>query len=97
MTPRRHQSGAMDFGGRISKRGDRILRHHLYEAANSILTRVKKPPFPHVMVSSVLGIAITAIVTELFLWVAVSNLEYIFSHNIRYINTIEYMIEKLVL
>ena len=43
LTPRRRQSGDMDYNGRISKRGDRVIRHQLYEAANSILTRVKKP------------------------------------------------------
>lgn len=43
LTPRRRQSGEMDYNGRISKRGDRVIRHQLYEAANSILTRVKKP------------------------------------------------------
>ncbi len=43
LTPRRRQSGEMDYNGRISKRGDPVVRHQLYEAANSILTRVKKP------------------------------------------------------
>jgi transposase len=43
LTPRRRQSGEMDYNGRISKRGDSVVRHHLYEAANVLLTRVKKP------------------------------------------------------
>ncbi len=43
LTPRRRQSGEMDYNGRISKRGDRIVRHQLYEAANAMLTRVKQP------------------------------------------------------
>ncbi len=43
LTPKRHQSGDMDYNGRISKRGNRIVRHHLYEAANILMTRVKKP------------------------------------------------------
>ena len=43
LTPRRRQSGEMDYNGRISKRGDRAVRHQLYEAANALLTRVKKP------------------------------------------------------
>lgn len=43
LTPRRRQSGEMDYNGRISKRGDRVIRHQLYEAANALLTRVKKP------------------------------------------------------
>lgn len=41
LTSRRHQSGAIDYGGRISKRGDRLLRTMLYEAANALLCRVK--------------------------------------------------------
>ncbi len=43
LTPRRRQSGEMDYNGRISKRGDRVVRHQLYEAANALLTRVKQP------------------------------------------------------
>ncbi len=43
LTPRRWQSGEMDYDGRISKRGDKQLRHALYEAANSILGRLKRP------------------------------------------------------
>ncbi len=31
----------MDYGGRISKRGDRLLRTMLYEAADALLCRVK--------------------------------------------------------
>lgn len=41
LTSRRYQSGAVDYGGRISKRGDRLLRTMLYEAANSLLCRVR--------------------------------------------------------
>lgn len=41
LTSRRYQSDAVDYGGRISKRGDRLLRTMLYEAANSLLCRVK--------------------------------------------------------
>lgn len=41
LTSRRHQSGDIDYGGRISRRGDRLLRTVLYEAANSLLCRVK--------------------------------------------------------
>jgi transposase len=44
LTSRRYQSGDIDFGGRISKRGDRMLRTVLYEAANSLLCRVKSGP-----------------------------------------------------
>jgi len=39
LTTRRYQSGAIDCGGRISRRGDKRLRGLLYEAAVSILTR----------------------------------------------------------
>ncbi|KKM71675.1 hypothetical protein LCGC14_1428240 [marine sediment metagenome] len=44
LTSRRYQSGDIDYGGRISKRGDRMLRTVLYEAANSLLCRVKSGP-----------------------------------------------------
>jgi transposase len=43
LVPRRSQSGERDTTGRISKAGDRMLRNALYEAANSILTRLKRP------------------------------------------------------
>ena len=42
LTSRRHQSGEMDYSGRISKHGDGLLRSLLYEAANSLLTVVRK-------------------------------------------------------
>ena len=42
LVPRRHQSGERDIKGRISKAGDAMLRHTLYEAANSLLGRVKR-------------------------------------------------------
>ncbi len=42
LTPRRHQSGEVDYTGRISKHGDSLLRSLLYEAANSLLTIVRK-------------------------------------------------------
>ena len=43
LVPRRHQSGEIDYVGRISKCGDRRLRTLLYEAANVMLTRYKAP------------------------------------------------------
>ena len=43
LVPRRSQSGMRDYKGRISKAGDPMLRHALYEAANSPLVRVKRP------------------------------------------------------
>lgn len=43
LTPRRSQSGERDFKGRISKAGDPMLRSALYESANSLLARVKRP------------------------------------------------------
>ena len=43
LVPRRNQSGARDYKGHISKAGDARLRHALYEAANSLLVRVKRP------------------------------------------------------
>ncbi len=42
LTARRNQSGEMDYSGRISKFGDSLLRSLLYEAANSLLTVVRK-------------------------------------------------------
>ncbi len=43
LTSRRFQSGEMDYSGRISKMGDSLLRSLLYEAANSMLTVVRRP------------------------------------------------------
>ncbi len=42
LTTRRYQSGEMDYSGRISKHGDAMVRSLLYEAANSMLTVVRK-------------------------------------------------------
>lgn len=42
LAPKRSQSGERDYTGQISKAGDRMLRHALYEAANSLLVRVKR-------------------------------------------------------
>ena len=42
LTSRRYQSGEMDYSGRISKKGDAMLRSFLFEAANSLLTCVRK-------------------------------------------------------
>jgi transposase len=42
LTPKRYQSGEVDFNGRISKRGDTLVRHHLYEAAGVLMTRTRK-------------------------------------------------------
>lgn len=39
LTPRRYESGEVSRNGRVSKRGNRLTRTHLYEAANVILTR----------------------------------------------------------
>ena len=43
LAPRRNQSGERDHKGRISKAGDPMLRSALYESANSLLARVKRP------------------------------------------------------
>ena len=40
LTPRRYASGEMDWTGRISKHGDRMVRTYLFEAAGVLLTRV---------------------------------------------------------
>lgn len=42
LTPRRHQSGEIDYDGRITKCGDPALRAVLYEAALSMLTHSQK-------------------------------------------------------
>lgn len=42
LTPRTHASGESERSGRISKCGDRLVRTSLYEAANTLLTRLKK-------------------------------------------------------
>lgn len=43
LVPRRTQSGERDHKGRISKAGDPMLRSALYEAANNLLAKVKRP------------------------------------------------------
>lgn len=42
LTPRKHQSGEIDRMDRISKWGDAMMRTSLYEAAQVLLTRVKR-------------------------------------------------------
>ena len=42
LTPRRHQSGAIDRTAGISKRGDKLLRGYQFEAAASLLVRVQR-------------------------------------------------------
>ena len=42
LTPRVYQSGEIDRSGQISKCGDRMLRHLLYEAASALMTRSRK-------------------------------------------------------
>ena len=39
LTPRRYESGEISRTGRITKRGSKLTRTHLYEAANALLTR----------------------------------------------------------
>jgi transposase len=43
LTPRRNQSGEIDRSAGVSKRGDRLLRSYLFEAAASLLVRVRRP------------------------------------------------------
>jgi transposase len=43
LTPRRWQSGEVDRRGGVSKAGNAMARHLLYEAANSLLARVRRP------------------------------------------------------
>ena len=42
LTSRRFASGEIDWTGRISKCGDKLLRTYLFEAANVLLTRNAK-------------------------------------------------------
>jgi transposase len=42
LTPRRYQSGELDRTGRISKRGERLTRYYLFEAANVLLKVVRR-------------------------------------------------------
>ena len=41
LTPKRHQSGEVDWSGRVSKCGDHAMRHLLFEAASSLINRVR--------------------------------------------------------
>jgi transposase len=43
LTPRVYQSGETDWSGHISKAGDHLLRHLLYEAASALMTRCRQP------------------------------------------------------
>lgn len=43
LVPRHNQSGERDTSGHISKAGDPMLRWSLYEAANVLLSQVKRP------------------------------------------------------
>lgn len=42
LTPRRYQSGEKDVSGAISRTGDTLVRAYLFEAANVLMTRVKR-------------------------------------------------------
>jgi len=42
LTPRRHQSGEMDWSGRVSKCGDAAMRGLLFESASCLIRQVKR-------------------------------------------------------
>jgi transposase len=42
LTPRRYQSGATDYSGRVSKCGDAAMRGLLFEAASSLIRQVRR-------------------------------------------------------
>ncbi|MEP3334410.1 IS110 family transposase [Sedimentitalea sp.] len=42
LTPKRHQSGEMDWSGRVSKCGDGAMRGLLFEAASGVIRQVKR-------------------------------------------------------
>ena len=46
LTPKKYQSGEVDYDGRISKCGDASVRCALYEAANALLVRYAKKDLP---------------------------------------------------
>ena len=39
LTPKRYESGEVSYSGRVTKRGDKMTRTYLFEAANAVLTR----------------------------------------------------------
>ena len=43
LTPRKYASGEIDRSGSITKAGDDLVRTLLYEAANSIMTKLRRP------------------------------------------------------
>ena len=43
LTPRIYRSGELNRSGQISKAGDGMLRHLLYEAASALMARCKQP------------------------------------------------------
>jgi transposase len=43
LTPKIYPSGEIDRSGQISKAGDHMLRHLLYEAASALMTRCRQP------------------------------------------------------
>jgi transposase len=43
LTPLRHQSGEIDHSAGVSKRGNKLLRSYLFEAAACLLVRVQRP------------------------------------------------------
>lgn len=43
LTPRKYASGEIDRNGTITKAGDGLVRTYLYEAANAIMTRARRP------------------------------------------------------
>lgn len=42
LTPKRHQSGEMDWSGRVSKCGDGLMRSLLFEAASCVIHQVRR-------------------------------------------------------
>lgn len=43
LTPRKYSSGRIDRNGRITKCGDAMVRGYLFEAANNIVSRLRRP------------------------------------------------------
>src|ERR1051325_4841335 len=49
LTPRKYASGEVDYDGHINKAGDKMLRHHMYEAALSQIGALPQMERPEVM------------------------------------------------
>jgi transposase len=61
LTPTRYQSGEVDRTGGISRRGDRLMRTYLLEAAASVLIRVRQSSALQTWGRDLIGAAILSV------------------------------------